>query len=157
MIAVVQRVLQASVTVPATGYEASIGHGLLVLLGVEKGDEKTSAEWLARKTARLRIFKDEHDHMNRSVQDLAGEALVVSQFTLAGDCRRGNRPGFDRAADPQMANELYEYFIERLSRAEGVPTRSGVFQAMMDVQLTNSGPVTLILRHPEHWDASETS
>ncbi|MBL1217971.1 MAG: D-tyrosyl-tRNA(Tyr) deacylase [Planctomycetes bacterium] len=148
MLAVVQRVSEASVTVPDTGYEASIGAGLLVLLGVEKGDEPASAEWLARKTARLRIFKDDQQHMNRSVLDVGGEALVVSQFTLAGDCRKGNRPGFDRAADPESAKALYEHYMERLSRAEGVPTQAGVFQAMMNVHLVNSGPVTLILQHP---------
>jgi len=148
MIAVVQRVSQASVSVPASGYHVEIGPGLLILLGVVKGDEEQSAEWLAKKTANLRIFPDSDGNMNRSILDTYGEALVISQFTLAGNCRKGNRPGFDRAAPPDLAEPLYEYYVQRLKDVEGVPTQTGVFQAMMEVSLTNTGPVTLILEHP---------
>lgn len=148
MIAVVQRVSSASVTVAETGYHSAIGKGLLILLGVEKGDEISSAKWLAGKCARLRVFADENGAMNLSVKDIGGEVLVVSQFTLAGDCRKGNRPGFDKAAEPVLAKTLYEDFVRFLQEAESVPTQTGVFQAMMEVELVNSGPVTLILRHP---------
>lgn len=145
MIAVVQRVSRASVSVAETGYRAAISRGLVVLLGVVNGDERAGADWLAGKVARLRIFADDAGLMNRSVIDVGGEALVVSQFTLAGDCRKGNRPSFDRAAPPEVAESLYEYFVQRLSEAESVPTKTGVFRAMMAVELVNDGPVTLII------------
>lgn len=145
MIAVVQRVSSATVCVEETGYRAAIGRGLLILLGVEKDDGVREADWLAGKCARLRIFCDEAGLMNRSVLDVGGEALVVSQFTLAGDCRKGNRPSFDRAAPPEKAEALYEYFVNRLRAVEDVKTQTGVFRAMMAVELVNDGPVTLIL------------
>ncbi|MCC6906970.1 MAG: D-tyrosyl-tRNA(Tyr) deacylase [Phycisphaerales bacterium] len=145
MIAVVQRVSRASVSVEETGYRAEIGRGLVVLLGVEQGDERSHADWLAGRIARLRIFADDAGLMNRSVRDVGGQALVVSQFTLAGDCRKGNRPSFDRAAGPELAESLYEYFVKRLAEAEGVATATGVFRAMMAVELVNDGPVTLMI------------
>ena len=149
MIAVVQRVARAEDHVAERGNRAGIGPGLLVLLGVERGDASLSADWLAGKIARLRIFRDEAGQMNRSVKDVGGAALVVSQFTLVGDCRKGNRPGFDRAAPPEDAVALYERFVQRLRDVEGVPVETGVFRATMEVELVNDGPVTLILRHPE--------
>lgn len=145
MMAVVQRVSRASVSVEETGYRAAIGRGVVVLLGVEKGDERPQADWLAGKVARLRIFPDDAGLMNRSVTDIGGEALVVSQFTLAGDCRKGNRPSFDRAAPPEVAESLYDHFVLRLRDVERVPTQTGVFRAMMAVELVNDGPVTLII------------
>ena len=123
---------------------ARIGPGLLVLVGVGTGDSENDADYLADKTVNLRIFADETGQMNRSVLDSAGEVLVVSQFTLYGDARRGRRPGFSAAAAPEEANRLYEYFAARV-RAAGVSTQQGVFRAMMDVALVNQGPVTILL------------
>jgi len=145
MIAVVQRVSRASVSVAETAYHAEIGRGLVVLLGVMNGDQRADAAWLAGKIARLRLFPDDAALMNRSVIDVGGEALVVSQFTLAGNCRRGNRPSFDHAAPPEVAQSLYEHFVQHLRDVESVPTRTGVFRAMMAVELVNDGPVTLII------------
>jgi D-tyrosyl-tRNA(Tyr) deacylase len=148
MIAVVQRAASASVTVEAEGYTASIGPGLCVLLGVEQGDDEREAQWIARKLARLRIFRDDDDKMNRSVRDIGGSALVVSQFTLAGDCRKGARPSFVHAADPAEGERLYEYVCESLRTEHQVPVERGIFGAMMRVSLTNDGPVTLIVKSP---------
>ena len=142
MIAVVQRVLQASVTVEAEGYCAQIRRGLCVLLGVEQGDGDPQADWMAGKIARLRIFPDEQDKMNRSVDDIDGEVLVVSQFTLAADLSRGNRPGFSGAAEPGLARALYGVFCARLA-GQGVPVETGEFAAHRAVRLVNDGPVTL--------------
>ena len=143
MKAVIQRVSQARVTI--AGREHSrIGPGILVLLGVEKGDTADDATTLAKKIVELRIFEDEAGKMNRSIVESGGEILAVSQFTLAGDCRKGRRPSFDNAAPPHEARDLYEKFVDQV-RASGVPTVTGVFQAMMDVDLTNQGPVTFIL------------
>lgn len=139
----IQRVKRASVTIDGKLY-SEIKNGILVLLGVEKGDEKENAEKLADKICKLRIFEDENDKMNLSVQDIKGEILVVSQFTLAGDCKKGTRPSFDKAELPQKANELYEYFND-LIRQKNIPTKTGVFGAMMDVELINDGPVTFML------------
>lgn len=139
----IQRVKRASVTIDGELY-SEINQGLLVLLGVEKGDEKENAEKLADKICKLRIFEDENDKMNLSVQDVHGEILVVSQFTLAGDCKKGTRPSFDKAELPQKANELYEYFTN-LIREKNITTKTGVFGAMMDVELINDGPVTFML------------
>lgn len=139
----IQRVKRASVTIDGKLY-SEIGHGILVLLGVEKGDEKENAEKLADKLCKLRIFEDENDKMNLSVQDIKGEILVVSQFTLAGDCKKGTRPSFDKAELPQKANELYEYFND-LIREKNIPVKTGVFGAMMDIELINDGPVTFML------------
>ena len=123
---------------------ASIGRGLLVLLGVAQGDGERQAEWLADKIAGLRIFEDEAGKMNLSVQDVGGSALVVSQFTLLGDCRKGRRPSFSDAAPPEEADRLYQRFVERV-RAGGLRVETGVFQARMGVHLVNDGPVTLVL------------
>jgi D-tyrosyl-tRNA(Tyr) deacylase len=146
MRAVVQRVSRARVTVggEVTG---AIERGLVVLLGVGKNDVPADADYLADKTAGLRIFPDSEDRMNRSVVEVGGGALVVSQFTLYGDCRKGRRPSFDQAAAPETARELYEQYVKAL-RARGVPVSTGVFQTMMQVELVNDGPVTLLLESP---------
>jgi D-tyrosyl-tRNA(Tyr) deacylase len=143
MRAVVQRVSRAKVTAndEVTG---EIGPGLLVLLGVGQGDTRTEADYLAEKIISLRIFEDAGGKMNLSVVDAGGDVLVVSQFTLYGDVRRGKRPSFDAAAPPQQARELYEYFVERI-RAAGLRCESGRFQEMMQVELVNEGPVTILL------------
>ncbi len=143
MRAVVQRVARAAVLV-SQERRAAIGPGLLVLLGVREGDEEKDAIFLAKKIAHLRVFEDEAGKFNRSLLEVQGEALVVPQFTLYGDCRKGRRPSFIQAAQPPLAERLYEGFVEVL-RAEGVPTKTGVFGARMDVELTNQGPVTLFL------------
>jgi len=149
MIAVVQRVSEASVEVPEAGHSASIGAGLCVLLGVEEGDSEKDAEWMAGKIARLRIFRDDQGKMNRSVCDIGGEILLVSQFTLAGDCGQGNRPSFTRAAPPDVAEPLYQRVISILRGKHHIPVKSGVFGGMMQVRLVNDGPVTLIVRTQE--------
>ncbi|MFQ5482913.1 MAG: D-aminoacyl-tRNA deacylase [Nitrospinaceae bacterium] len=123
---------------------ARIGPGLLVLLGAEKGDDEAAAVWLAEKILTLRIFADAAGKMNLSVQDIAGEILVVSQFTLAGDCRRGRRPGFDRAAAPGDAARLYRRFITAAART-GLVVREGRFGEHMQVKIDNDGPVTFVL------------
>lgn len=144
MIALIQRVKEASVTVVAreTG---RIGPGMLILLGVHTTDTRAEAEWLAGKCARLRIFPDEEGKMNRSLQDSGGEALVVSQFTLYGNARKGNRPSFVESAPPDIAEPLYETFCHLLSDQLGHTVPTGEFGAMMDVHLVNDGPVTLWL------------
>ncbi len=139
----IQRVKKSSVTIEGKLF-SQIDHGLLILLGVEKGDEKENAEKLAEKICKLRIFEDEQGKMNKSIIDVEGEILVVSQFTLAGDCKKGTRPSFDKAELPQKANELYEYFTEQI-RHKNIPTKTGVFGAMMDVELINDGPVTFMV------------
>lgn len=145
MISVVQRVLQASVTVEEEEYRAAIGPGLCVLLGVQGTDTLRDAQWMAGKLARLRIFRDDQEKMNRSVQDIAGELLVVSQFTLVGDCSSGNRPSFIDAAHPTLGQELYEKVCELLRAEHHLPVKTGIFGAMMKVELINDGPVTLIV------------
>jgi len=140
---VLQRVKRASVEV-AGEIVGEIGPGLLLLLGVTHGDTRSDADFLVEKTVNLRIFSDEAGKMNRSVKEVGGGILVVSQFTLYGDCRKGRRPAFDAAAPPELARELYEYFVERM-RAQDVPVGTGVFQASMQVELVNDGPVTFIL------------
>lgn len=143
MRAVVQRVSRAKVTVD-NEIARSIGRGLLVLLGVAEKDTTDDAEYLVEKIANLRIFEDANDKMNLSLIDSGGGMLVVSQFTLYGDTRRGRRPSFITAAAPERANELYEYFVEQARKSiEKVET--GRFQAMMDVELVNDGPVTIII------------
>lgn len=146
MRAVLQRVSGAKVEVDGT-VAGSIGTGLLVLLGVARGDTAADAAWLVEKVVGLRLFPDDSGKMNRSVEEADGELLVISQFTLYGDCRRGRRPGFDEAAPPQEARKLYELFLD-LCRARGVPVKSGVFQAHMAVHLVNDGPVTVICDSP---------
>lgn len=146
MRAVVQRVKKASVEIGG-GEVAATGPGLLVLLGVGRDDGAVDAAWLAEKVADLRIFEDAGGKMNLSVLDTKGEALVVSQFTLYGDCRRGRRPGFDAAAPPEKGESLYERFVALL-RGAGVPVKTGRFGATMVVKLENDGPVTLIAESP---------
>ena len=149
-----QRVRKASVTV-AGETVGSVGRGILLFIGVTHGDTRADADWLAKKAAGLRIFEDEDGKMNRSLLDVGGEALVVSQFTLYADCRKGCRPGFDMAGDPAAANELYEYFTERL-KSEGVArVATGRFGADMLVSLENDGPATFLLSHP--WEYSVTT
>lgn len=146
MKAVIQRVREASVTVEGAVVGA-IGPGLLVLLGVAHGDTESAAAWLVEKILGLRIFEDAAGKMNLSLLETGGAMLVVSQFTLYGDTRKGRRPSFDGAARPEQANRLYEHFVA-LARARGVHVETGVFQAMMQVSLVNDGPVTLICESP---------
>ncbi|MBU0508551.1 D-tyrosyl-tRNA(Tyr) deacylase [bacterium] len=140
---VLQRVSSAQVSVNGK-VVGKIGTGLVVLLGVEKEDGEAILEWGARKTAELRIFQDENDRMNRSLLEVGGEALVISQFTLLGDARKGRRPSYTDAAEPEVAEPLYEYFVECLRR-QGVRVETGIFAAKMSVALVNEGPVTLII------------
>ena len=143
MRAVVQRVSRAQVSV---GEEivGEIGPGLLVLIGVAKIDTQADANYLAAKILGLRVFEDEDGRMNRSLADAQGSVLAVSQFTLYGDVRKGKRPSFDQAAPPQVANELYEYFVDKI-RDAGFVCETGRFQAMMQVELVNDGPVTILV------------
>ena len=143
MRAVVQRVSRAKVTVGGE-ITGAIGRGLLVLLGVGQPDNEADAEYLAEKILGLRIFEDDAGKMNRSVVEVSGGILAVSQFTLYGDVRRGRRPSFDDAARPEQARALYEYFVGRI-RAAGLPCETGRFQERMDVELVNEGPVTILL------------
>ena len=143
MKALIQRVKRASVTVDGVKI-SEISKGILVFLGVEKDDEKENAEKLADKIYKLRIFEDENDKMNLSVADVEGELLVVSQFTLCGDCKKGTRPSFDNAASPELAVKLYEYFVELLKN-KNISVKTGKFRTMMDVELINDGPVTFWL------------
>lgn len=144
MKAVVQRVSQASVTVNGT-ITGSIYNGLLVLLAIHKDDTPEQLVWMADKLLRLRIFRDEEDKMNRSVQDVNGGILVVSQFTLYGDVRKGTRPSFIESAPPEKAESMYNDFVNYLKKHSTLRIETGIFGAMMDVQLTNDGPVTIIL------------
>jgi D-tyrosyl-tRNA(Tyr) deacylase len=150
MRAVVQRVLSASVAVPDVHADrdiARIGRGLLVLIGVLRGDGPDDVHYIAEKIRGLRIFEDPaaaDRHMNRSVADVGGAVLVVSQFTLAGDCRKGRRPSFDEAAEPQIARPMLENVVEELKKA-GLTVQTGEFQARMHVSLVNEGPVTLLI------------
>ena len=143
MRAVVQRVTEARVEVAGEAV-GEIGAGLLVLLGVARDDERTDADYLAEKIVNLRVFNDNEGKMNRSLLETGGAMLVVSQFTLYGDVRRGRRPSYSDAAEPEKAKQLYEYFVERV-RSLGVKVETGIFQAMMNVSLTNDGPVTTLL------------
>ncbi len=143
MRAVVQRVSRASVQVEGRSVGA-IEHGLLVLLGVAQEDNESDVDYLADKVVGLRIFEDADGKMNRSVIDVGGAVLAVSQFTLFGDVRRGKRPSFDAAARPEQAVRLYDYFVQKV-RSAGVRCETGKFQAMMDVQLVNQGPVTILM------------
>jgi D-aminoacyl-tRNA deacylase len=143
MRAVVQRVSRAQVSVNEE-VVGEIGRGLLVLLGVTHTDADADAAYLAYKVAGLRVFEDEHGKMNLDAGSIGGAILVVSQFTLYGDVRRGKRPSFDAAAPPERARHLYEYFVDRI-RAAGLPCQTGRFQEMMQVELVNDGPVTILL------------
>jgi D-aminoacyl-tRNA deacylase len=141
--AVIQRVNQASVSVDDK-IVSSISKGLLILLGVAEDDEIADAKYLADKTAGLRIFEDSEEKMNLSVIDIGGEVLVISQFTLYGDCRKGRRPSFTDAAKPPKATELYEAYVSALTEI-GLQPKTGIFQAYMQVELVNDGPVTILL------------
>ena len=143
MRAVVQRVNKAVVTVEGSVVGA-IGPGLLVLLGVSRGDTVSSADYMVEKLLGLRIFDDDGGRMNRGVREVGGAVLVVSQFTLFGDVRRGKRPSFDDAARPEQARSLYEYVVEKI-REQGIECSTGEFQAMMHVSLVNDGPVTILV------------
>jgi D-tyrosyl-tRNA(Tyr) deacylase len=143
MRAVIQRVKRAKVTV-AGEITGEIGPGLLVLLGIGRNDDEAAADYLASKTVGLRVIEDGEGKMNLSVQDVGGGVLVVSQFTLYGDVRKGKRPSFDDAAPPVVARTLYEYFVGRI-RATGLRCETGRFQEMMDVELVNDGPVTILM------------
>jgi D-aminoacyl-tRNA deacylase len=143
MRAVVQRVSRAQVVIDG-GITGQIGLGLLILLGVGHDDTEADANYLAEKIAGLRVFEDDSGKMNRSVQDVGGSVLAVSQFTLYGDVRRGKRPSFDRASPPEKARQLYEFFVERI-RSTGLRCETGRFQEMMKVELVNEGPVTILL------------
>lgn len=141
---VIQRVSRADVTIDHRENHA-IGQGLVVLLGVMQGDGKEQAEFLAKKVAELRIFNDEQEKMNRSLLDIQGEALVVSNFTLSADCKKGRRPAFTAAAAPEQANALYEYFLECLRQQPLKSVQTGKFGAHMDLTLTNDGPITILI------------
>ena len=140
---VIQRVDKASVTIENKLY-SSIDKGLLVLFGVEKDDSEDMLEYFAQKILKLRIFEDEQGKMNKSVLDISGEILAVSQFTLCADCKKGTRPSFDNAKEPRIAKEYYEKFVEILKKS-GINIKTGVFGAHMEVALINNGPVTIIL------------
>ena len=139
----IQRVKKAEVKIGEENI-SSITKGILALVGIEKGDSKEQAEKLAKKITNLRIFPDENDKMNLSLIDINGEMLIVSQFTLCGDCKKGTRPSFDNSAPPDFANELYEYFVSQV-KTYGIKTGTGRFGAMMEVALINDGPVTFML------------
>jgi len=143
MKAVIQRVGSASVTVDHQ-VVGEISRGMLVLLGVEKGDGEAQADWLVEKIVNLRIFEDQAGKMNLSLRDIGGSLLIVSQFTIAGNCEKGRRPSFDSAAPPDEGQRLYNYFVE-VSQQTGIPVATGIFQADMQVALVNDGPVTFVL------------
>ena len=146
MRSVVQRVRRGSVTINGESV-GRIGHGLVVLLGVAEDDKPEDAEWMAGKLVNLRIFEDDAGKMNRSLLDCRGEMLVISQFTLYGDCRKGRRPSFIQAAAPEKGDALYRHFIKQVQH-HGVTTATGRFGHLMDVSLINHGPVTLIVESP---------
>ena len=146
MISVIQRVSTASVSVEHPSYFAEIQSGLCVLLGVEEGDGEEHAMWMARKLANLRIFQDKEGKMNRSVKDIRGEILLISQFTLAGDCNAGNRPSFIEAAKPDVAEPLINLVGAMLQHDHGIPISTGIFGATMKVSIVNEGPVTLVIK-----------
>ena len=143
MRAVIQRVSRAEITIDHQETR-HISQGLVVFLGVIKGDTEAQAEFMAEKVHGLRIFTDENGKMNKSLLDVNGEMLVVSQFTLCGDCKKGTRPSFDKSAPPEIANNLYEYFIAKV-KEYSVTVQTGKFAAMMDVELINDGPVTFMI------------
>ena len=143
MKAVIQRVKKASVTIDNKIF-SSIGTGMLILFCVEKEDKEEYLDWFASKVETLRFFEDENGKMNKSIQDIDGEILVVSQFTLAADCKKGTRPSFDNAQKPEIAQKMYENFADKLKNS-GLTVKTGVFAAMMEVSLVNDGPVTFVL------------
>lgn len=141
---VIQRVKQAKVEVEEK-LISEIGKGFLVLIGVTHTDTKETADYLAKKLCNLRVFEDENEKMNLGLKDIQGELLLVSQFTLYGDCARGNRPSFTEAAKPDFANELYEYFCQQCEQEYGLKVQKGIFGANMQISLVNDGPVTILL------------
>ncbi len=146
MRALVQRVSEGAVTIKEKNYSAEIGKGMVILLGVHENDGIEEANYVADKCTNLRIFEDNENKMNLSIKDIKGEVLVISQFTLYGDTRKGNRPSFTQAAKPEIANELYEKFVERLKANIGrEKVKTGIFGAMMQVKIFNDGPVTIIV------------
>ena len=144
---VVQRVKSASLVIDNELYSA-VDNGYLVLFGAEKGDTNAQADWLANKICALRCFSDENGKMNLSIRDINGEMLIVSQFTLAGSVKKGTRPSFDNAMEPNQAKELYEYFISKV-KEQNIPVKTGVFGAHMEISLLNDGPVTFIIEAPQ--------
>jgi D-aminoacyl-tRNA deacylase len=155
MRALIQRVKRSSVNINGRAH-SSIGNGMLVLLGVKEGDLEQDAVYVAEKCAPLRIFDDAEGKMNLSVRDVDGEVLVVSQFTLYGDTRRGNRPSYSDAANPKLAESLYEIYISEMKRLVGSQkVQSGVFRAMMDVELVNDGPVTVMVESKDSRASSQ--
>ena len=150
MRALVQRVSEGGVVIESENYSERIGKGMVVLLGVKEGDTGDDMIFVADKCCNLRIFEDENDKMNRSIKDTGGEMLVISQFTLYGDARKGNRPSFTNAAQPDLAEELYNKFIERAKLNLGNDkVKSGIFAAMMRVNIINEGPVTIMVESKE--------
>lgn len=146
MRALVQRVKNGGIKVDSENYEQNIGQGIVLLLGVKEGDTIEDVNFVADKCCNLRIFSDENDKMNLSLKDINGEMLIISQFTLYGDARKGNRPSFTEAANPQLANYLYEKFIERVKENIGnEKVKTGIFAAMMEVTIINDGPVTILV------------
>lgn len=146
MRAFVQRVSKGGVKIPSHNYEAGIGKGIVLLLGVKNGDSIIEVNFVADKCCNLRIFEDENNKMNLSIKDINGEMLIISQFTLYGNARKGNRPSFNYAASPELAEELYKNFIDRVRENIGKEkVKSGIFGAMMEVEIINDGPVTIFV------------
>jgi len=146
MRALVQRVTEGSVEIKEANYSASIGKGMVILLGVKEGDTEEDMIFVADKCSNLRIFEDENGKMNLSLKDIDGEVLIISQFTLYGDARRGNRPSFSDAARPELAEELYNKFVNRMKQNLGEDkVKTGIFAAMMLVKIFNDGPVTILV------------
>jgi D-tyrosyl-tRNA(Tyr) deacylase len=150
MRALVQRVAEGGVKIEDENYEQNIGQGLVVLLGVKEGDGIEEVNFVADKCCNLRIFSDENDKMNLSLKDIEGEMLIISQFTLYGDARKGNRPSFSESAKPDLANKLYQKFIERVQENIGTEkVKTGIFAASMEVKIINDGPVTILVESKE--------
>ncbi len=150
MRALVQRVTQGGVFIKSQNYSATIGKGMVILLGVKNGDNEDDVEFIADKCSNLRIFDDKDGKMNLSIKEINGEVLIISQFTLYGDARRGNRPSFTEAALPALANKLYEKFVLRMRMNLGADkVKTGIFAAMMDVKIFNDGPVTILVESKE--------
>ncbi len=150
MRALVQRVSEGGVEISEENYSENISRGMVILLGVKEGDILEDVEFVADKCCNLRIFEDENGKLNLSLKDINGDALVISQFTLYGDARKGNRPSFTEAAKPELANELYEKFVERVKMNIGnEKVKTGIFAAMMNVKIFNDGPVTILVESKE--------